>query len=175
MTSTEPYRVVLEDLPVVDNKLRSREHGPTPKMPKAGVEKLRHISIMMIILRRGITMVQNHMIKPKRSSRRIITLIRVVKDTKPHGKIGPKLKHKPVINGNKRPNKRTNNNKSRAKEVAGSRPSVRIRQTRVQDFTIPEHLKEAANHNLIRVKIPNMGSKDQGLTGCLQRSLACLV
>lgn len=163
MTSIEHFRAiqeVLEDLPVVDSKLASREHGLIHKMLKVGVEKHKPINITMMLSLKGITMVPNHTIRPKRSSRRIIILIRVVKDTKPHGKIGPKLKRKLVISENRRLNKRTNN-KNRVKEVAGSRPSERIRQTPVRDSTTLEQPR-AANHNLIRVKILNMEGRDRG-------------
>ena len=119
-------------------------------------------------------MALNHMIKPKKSSKRIITHIRAVKDIKHHGKIGPKLKHKLVISENKRPNKRTINNNSRVKEAAGSRTSVRIRQVPVQDFTILELRSRAVSHSLIRVKIRNMGNKGQELMGCLLKSSAYL-
>ena len=120
-------------------------------------------------------MALNHMIKPKKSSKRIITHIRAVRDIRPHGRIGPKLKRKLVISENKRPNKRTiNNNNSRVKEAAGSRTSVRIRQVPVQDFTILELRSRAVSHSLIRVKIRNMGNKGQELMGCLLKSSAYL-
>lgn len=167
--------VVQEDLPAVDNNNGSREHGPTHKMPKAGVEKPKPINITMTILQGtiiGITMGLSHMVRPKRSSRRIITHIRAVKDTKPPGKIGPKLKRKLVINENKKPNKRTIN-KTRVKEVAGSRTSVRMRRILAQDFIILE-LRRAGSHSLIRAKVQNMGNRGQELMECLLRSSAYL-